>query len=226
MNGRAQTNLPALAVALLVLTTTAGLGLALADEAFASAERDASERRVAVALSERLVDPAGPLTARANVLNASTIGNLTAARLRTQYPVVGERDVRLRLDGRTLVASGAPRDGTTIRRIVLVRADQSRTYEPALDRGNETTIPRRTGRVQLTVDTPSRTVLHTVRANGRVVLRNVSGLRGTFGVDLSRFETTTLSFASNRTLSTGDVRVTYVPARTTKATLEVTVDGT
>jgi hypothetical protein len=222
---RAQTNLPALAVALLVLTTTAGLGMALADGAFASAERDADERRVAIALSERLVGPTGPLTTRANVLNATAVGNVTLAQLRAQYPVVGDRAVRVRLDDRTLVETGTPDGGTTIRRIILVRTTQTRSYEPALDIGNTTTIPRRTDRVRLTLDPPPRTAIHTVRANGRVVRHNASGLRGTLAADLSRFETTQLAFSANRTLSTGDVRVAYFPARETKAILEVTVDA-
>jgi hypothetical protein len=225
MSARAQTNLPALAVALLVLTTTAGLGMALADGAFASAERDADERRVAVALSERLVGPGGPLTTRANVLNATAVENLTATRLRSQYPVVGDRAVRVRLDDRTLIEAGPPSGGTTTRRIVLVRETQTRSYEPSLDLGNTTTIPRRTDRVRLTLDPPPRTAVHTVRANGRVVLHDASGLRGTVTADLSRFETTRLAFSANRTLSTGDVRVTYFPARETKAILEVTVDA-
>ncbi|SEO82001.1 hypothetical protein SAMN05216388_102032 [Halorientalis persicus] len=225
MSARAQTNLPALAVALLVLTTTAALGMALADGAFASAERDSGERRVAVALSERLVGPAGPLTTRANVLNATAVENLTANRLQNQYPVVGDRAVRVRLDDRTLVETGTPDGGTTIRRIVLVRETQTRRYEPALDIGNTTTIPRRTDRVRLTLDPPPRTVLHTVRANGRAVFHNASGLQGNVTADLSRFETTRLAFSANRTLSTGDVTVTYVPAEETKSILEVTVDA-
>lgn len=225
MRARAQTNLPALAVALLVLTTTAGLGMALADGAFADAERDASTRRVAVALSERLVDPATPLTTRANVLNATAVETLTAAGLRARFPVLGDRAVRVRLDDRTLAETGTPAGGTTIRRIVLVRRTQTRTYEPSLDVGNATTVPRRTDSVRLTVETRPRTVLHTVRADGRVVLHNASGLDGTHTVAVSRFETTRLEFAANRSLSTGAVRVTYYPARETKAVLEVTVDG-
>ncbi|WP_299264419.1 DUF7263 family protein [Halorientalis sp.] len=221
---RAQTNLPALAVALLVLTITAGVGMALADGAFASAERDAEDRRVAVALSERLVGPTGWLTTRANVLNATAVENLTDARLRNGYPVIGDRAVRVRLDNRTLVETGTPGGGTTIRRIVLVRETQTRSYEPALDVGNTTTIPRRTGRVRLRLDPAPRTAIHTVRANGRVVLHDPSGLRGTVTADLSRLETTRLAFSTNRSLATGDVRVTYVPARETKAVLEVTVD--
>jgi len=219
---RGQVHLPALAVALLVLTTVAGLGIAIAEGAFAGADREPDERRIAVALSERLVSSDAPLTTRANVLNRSAVDELTIERLRARYPVVGDRPVRVRLDDRTLVESDAPANGVTIRRIVLVRETQSRTFEPRLD-STTTTLPRRTDRLGLTIDPPSDTALRTVRANGRVVLHNDSGLRGDFSVDISRLETATLAFEANRTLSRGDVRVTYYPAETTKATLEVTV---
>jgi hypothetical protein len=222
---RGQTHLPALAVALLVLTTVAGLGVAFAETAFAGAERSPEQRRVAVALSERLVSGAGPLATRPNVLNESAVAVLTADRLRDWYPVVGDRAVRVRLGDRTLVSAGSPAGGTTIRRLVLVGERQSRTYEPTFEGNNATTLPRRTGEVRLRIDPPARTAVETVRANGRVVLRNASGLRGTFTVDTSRFETTRLAFEANRTLSQGDVRVTYYPRETTKATLEVTVDA-
>lgn len=221
---RAQTSLPALGVALLLLTTTAGLGIAFAEGAFGSAERDAAERRVAVALSERLVGPESSLTTRANTLNATAVGALTERRLRTQYPVVGDRDVRIRLADRTVVDAGTAADGHTVRRIVGVRETQPRAYDPTFDASDETTLPRRTDEVTLDFDPPRRTAIRTVRANGRVVLRNVSGIRGRATVDVSRFETTTLHFTANRSLSTGDVQVTYTPARTTKATLVVTVD--
>lgn len=220
---RGQTHLPALAIALLVLTTVAGLGIALGEGAFATADREPAERRVAAALSERLVSAEGPLTRRANVLNRSAVEDLTAERLRSRYPVVGDRAVRVRLDQRTLVASGSPDGGTTIRRIVLVSERQPRQYEPAFAGTNATTLPRRTEAVRFRLDPPRRTAIETVRANGRVVLRNVTGLRGRFAVATSRFETTRLTFESNRSLSAGDVRVTYVPERTRKATLEVTI---
>ena len=62
-----------------------------------------------------------------------------------------------------------------------------------------------------------------VRANGRVVLLNPSGLDGTFTVDVSRFETTRLTFDATGPLRGRAVEVTYYPAKTTKAVLEVTV---
>lgn len=220
---RGQANLPALAVALLVVTTTAGLALALADGAFAGAERDAAERRASLSLAERLVAADSPLTARTNVLNASVVSGLAASTVTSEFPIVDGRDVRIRVGDRTVVERGDATGGATVRRIVLVEHRQSVSYEPPLDRGR-TTLPRRTSRAYLEIS-PSSAIVRTVRANGRVVLYEPSGLDGNYSVRLSRYETTTLEFDGTGTLSRGDVRVTYYPAETTKATLEVTVDG-
>lgn len=218
---RAQANLPALAVALLVVTTTAGLALTVADGAFAGARRDASERRAAVALAERLVAPGSPLADRANVVNRTAAERFDRDDLAALAP--DARAVRIRLDGETLAVRGDPAGGPTSRRIVLVQRRTSRTVTPPL-RANRTTLPRRTPRVRLDLAPPPGRTVRTVRANGRVVLYNASGLRGTFAVRVSRFETTTLAFGVDGPLPRGSVRVTYFPARTTKATLEVTVD--
>lgn len=221
---RGQANLPALAVALVVLTATTGLALALADGAFAGAERDAGERHIAVALTERLVSVDSPLTSRANVLRAARIEDLSSATLDRNFPVARGHELRIRLGGRTLVERGDPVGGVTMRRVVLVERRQTVTYVPPLRR-NETTIPRRTRRATLRIDPPPATTVRTVRANGRVVLHNRSGLRGTFDVRLSRFETTTLTFETDGPLTAGTVTVTYYPARMTKAMLVVTVDA-
>jgi len=61
----------------------------------------------------------------------------------------------------------------------------------------------------------------TVRANGRVVLHNESGLVGRFTVALSRYETTTLRFVGAPSPATANL--TYYPAVTRKAELVVTV---
>lgn len=221
--GRGQSNLVAVAVALVALTAATGLGLALADAGFAGADRPADERRVAVALSERLVAPSAPLAARANVLNATDVGRFDGARLRAAFPVVGDRAVRVRLDDRTVAERGAPAGGHTVRRIVLVQKRSAVTRAPALGSENAVTLPRRTPRVRVRIDPPPTTAVRTVRADGRVVLRNASGLRGNFTVRTSRLETVRLSFEAAGALPDGSVAVTYYPATTTKATLEVTV---
>lgn len=219
---RGQANLPAVGVALLVLTSATGLGLLLADGAFADAEREPIERETAVALSERLVAADSPVTARANVLNGSDLASLDADRLDERFPVAEGRDVRIRLDGETVVERGDPTGGTTIRRVALVERRQSVALSRVPDR---VTLPRRTPRATVDLDPPPATAVRTVRANGRVVLHDPDGLRGRFDLDLSRYETTTLRFVHEGPLPPTAVAVTYYPARTTKVELVVTVDG-
>lgn len=223
---RGQINLPALAIALLALTATAVLALAIADQAFAHADRDPGDRRVAAALAERIVADESPLTDRQNVLRASALENLDPTRLRSAFPVVGERQVRVRVAEWT-VDRGDPTGGASVRRVVLVRRPQAVELDPALDDG-ETTLPRRTARVTLTVDPsvgPGGTTIRTVRANGRVLLHDPGGLDGTYDVRVSRFDTVTLTFEGAGPLPSAAIGITYYPARTTKAVLVVTVDG-
>lgn len=222
--GRGQSNLVAVAMALVTLTAVTGLGLALADAAFVGGDRPAEERRVAVALSERLVAPESPLTVRQNVLNATAAGRFDAAELRSSFPVVGDRPVRVRLGDRTLAERGEPVGGITVRRIVLVEERTAVTRTPLLGGDPAITLPRRTPRVKVRIDPPPATTVSTVRADSRVVLRNASGLEGAFTIRVSRLETVRLTFEASGPLPNGSVAVTYYPATTTKATLAVTVD--
>lgn len=223
MTVRGQANLPALAVALLALTATTALSMAVADQAFAQADRDPEVRRVATALAERAVAADSPLTDRANVLDADALATLSGTRLRTAFPVIGSYDVALRVGDRALVERGDPTGGVTVRRVVLVRGEQTVDLDPQLG-DNETTLPRRTGQVDLVVDTASASV-QTVRANGRVVLHDPSGLDGEYSVRVSRFDTVTLSFDATGPLDPDAIGLTYYPSRTTKETMVVTVDG-
>ncbi|WP_135820220.1 DUF7263 family protein [Halostella litorea] len=224
---RGQANMPALLVALLALSTVAGVGLFVADDAVGSATRDAGERRVAVALSERLVSADGPLAVRGNVLDAGAVASLDDAAFESQYPVARDRAVRVTIDGETLVRTGDADGGTTIRRVVLVERRERVTRTPSLgtNREQSVTLPRRTPNATLTLSPPNGTTVDTVRANDRVVLHNASGITGTATVDLSRFETATLTVESSARLPAGSVSVTYYPSRTRKAVLGVTVDG-
>nr|WP_303648721.1 hypothetical protein [Haloarchaeobius litoreus] len=205
------------------MTAVLGVALVVADGAFAGADRDPGEHRLASSLSDRLVAGDGPLTTRANVLNATAVAGLDRAGLADSFPVVGERDVRVRLDGETVARTGDVTGGTTVRRIVLVEREETVTTTPNLDR-DAVTLPRRTDRVTLNIEPPTGTRLRTVRANGRVVAHDPAGLSGNVTVAVSRFETTTLAFDANGTLPTGSVDLTYYPTRTTKALLVVTVD--
>jgi hypothetical protein len=220
---RGQSNLLAVAMAMVTLTAATGLGLALADAAFVGGQRHADERRVAVALSERLVAPSSPLTARRNVLNASAVEAFDATALDARFRVVGDRPFRVRLGERTIAERGEPTATRTVRRIVLVQRRERVTRTPSLASGDDVTLPRRTPRVTLTVDPPAATTVEAVRVDGRVVLRNESGLDGTFTVETSRLETARLRFEASGPLPRGAIRLAYYPATTTKAALEVTV---
>ena len=206
-----------------MLTTAGGLAFSLADGAFADASRDPTDRRLATGLAERLVAADSPVTVRAGVLRDRTVSNLTAERFVNEFPAASGTDIRLRVGDRTLVEQGDPIGGATARRVVLV-ADRQRVTRTLPAGENRTTLPRRTEQVTLDID-PVGTRIRTVRANGRVVLHEPSGLDGNYTVDVSRYETATLAFDTDGPLQSGSVTVTYAPRRTTKATLEVTVDA-
>jgi hypothetical protein len=211
---RAQANLPALAVALLVVSTTTGLAVVIADGAFASAQRDATERATATAIADRLTAPDSPTTARRNVLTHS---RLTAAVLADVVPA--GTDVRIAVDGDVVFERGDP-TGPTARRLVLVAERQRVTIEPPL-KFETVTLPRRSPRATIRIE-PAADV-DTVRANDRVVLHDPAGITGAHDVALSRYETTTLRFEGD--VDAGEVEVTYYPRQTTKGRLEVTVDA-
>lgn len=225
MSARGQANLLALAAALVVVTAVTGVAVGVADDAFGDAQREVDDRRVAGAVADRLVSGDGPLAVRENVLNGSAVDRVDAARLREQVPALADRDLRVRLDDRTLARAGDPSGGATVRRIVLVQRRSAQTVSPPLRNVTDPTValPRRTPRVDLAIDSPSGTTVRTVRANGRVVLHDPGGLDGEYTVRVSRYETTRLTVEATDPLPDGTLAVTYYPARTSKALLEVTV---
>jgi hypothetical protein len=221
---RGQTSLPALGLALLVLTAATVVAVAVAGGALAGAERAPLDRQAAVALSDRLTDERAPVTDRANVLNRSRLAALSPSTLRTRYGLAADAAVRVRLDERTLASDGRARDGRTVRRLVLVQDRVERTITPAFDAGNALTLPRRTDRVRLSIS-PANTTVRTVRINEQIELHNTTGLDGTFTVDVSPYETARISLEATGQLSTGAAEIRYYPTRTRKARLVVTVDG-
>lgn len=222
---RGQANLLALVAALFALTTAMVVGVVLADSALAGATRDSDERHAAVAVADRLVAAGSPLTNRTNVVDGSAVDAVTVARLRSRYPVLDERAVRVTLGDETLASAGRPARGTTFRRIVLVERTQRVTIRPRFSGANQVTLPRRTQRIDVTVDPPQNVSVGAVRANGRTVLYSPGdSLDGTYEVEVSRRETVRLRFAANDSLSRGDVTVRLHPRRTNKSTLGVTVD--
>jgi hypothetical protein len=212
---KGQTSLPAVAVALLLITTVAGLSVTIADASVRSAERDSDERATATATAETLIGGDSPLTERRNVLTERRIENETIGSL-----VPSSVDIRVAVDGRSVYERGDPIGGVTIRRIVLV-ADRQTVDLDTESESRTITLPRRSPRATISLDADAN--IETVRANGRILLYDPGGLDGRYNVSLSRYETTTLRV--DGTPSAGGVGVTYYPRRTQKALLEVTVDG-
>lgn len=220
---RGQAELPALAIAFVLLTGTVVAGVVLANSALTAAERPAEEGRLATSLSDRLVSADADHTARENVLDAETLDELDEAALRERYNVPDGTDVTVTLDGDPLVETGTG-EGTTVERVVLVERRTHETITPDFDNSRNVALPRRTSNVTLVIDPPAGASVEQVYANDRVVLSNGEGLEGTFAVSLSPYETTTLRFVGGGILEEGSVQIEYEPPETTRALLQVSVN--
>lgn len=222
---RAQTSLPAVGIAFLLLTGTLVVGVLAAEAALRGGDRQALDRRAAIGLSETLVRANAHVTERQNVLNESALANLTVTDLQNRYGLPPNVSVRITLDGRTLVSRGSPAGGVTVERAVLIEQREWHTVTPPLEKTRAVTVPRRTTAVHLTLRPPVNTTLRTVRINGRVRLHNTSGLNGTYEVPVTTVETARLQFEPVGPLSNETAVLRYEPVETEKGRLEVTVDG-
>jgi len=222
---RGQVELPALAIALLVLTLTLFLGLSVATTVLSGADRDATERQAAVGLSDQLVAEEADITTRQNVLISSTIESLNQTVLRDRYGLGDDATVSIRLGGEQLLNPGGSFGGTTVERLVLLESRTGEMVTPDFEDSRVATLPRRSANVTIALAPPAPTTVESVRANGRTILRNESGLRGRFEISVSRLQTTDLWFEAAGPLPTGSVELHYETPETRKATLAVTVDG-
>ncbi|MUV61483.1 hypothetical protein [Halobacterium sp. CBA1126] len=217
---RAQANLPALAIALLLVVASVAATVGLAGSAFAGADTDPAEDRLAASTADRLVAADGPLSVRANVLSEAAVAN-ASERLEGVLPA--DAAVRVTLDGEPILERGDPAGGATMRRVVLVADAGQRALTPTFESGATVTLPRRTGGATLTFRDGADVTA--VRANDRVVLHDEAGLDGAYDVELSRYDTVTLAFATESEPAPGSVTVSYRAETTTKAVLGVTVDA-
>lgn len=215
MRDRAQANLLALAVSLLVLTTCVGTALVLVDGVFQGADREPRELRIAVTLSDRLTDD-HTLTSRENVINETRIRKLTSARLDRAYPIAREVDIRIRLGNETIIERGDPTDGTTVRRLVLGERPQ-----PVTRSFNNGTVIVSNGSSRATVDLNGSA--QTIRVNERVVHHDPNGLDNV-EVSLPRTWFTRIRIEPAAPSTDGNPTVTYHPIRTNATELEVTID--
>lgn len=216
---RGQTNLPVLAIALVVLTAVTGMTVVMAEGAYLSADRAASDRGVAVSAADRLVAPDAAHTRRANVLDATALTEFTAADLAALAPATASVDVRVRIGDETVVERGDPDAGTTVQRIAIL-AEPSTWRGTTTTEGDGVTVPNRTDSVRIEIDGDVRTV----RLNDRVVAHDPSGLDGDdarFRVETSRHEPVHLSADG----AGGRLVVEATVEERTETLVAVTVDG-
>ncbi|MFB6123065.1 MAG: hypothetical protein ABEJ78_06375 [Haloferacaceae archaeon] len=222
---RAQANLFALVVALVLLTTVTTLGVAIADGALADADRVPEERHAAAAVADRLVAPDAPWAVDANVVNRSGVDRMTAADVDSLAPAARGRSLRVTLGDETVVRRGTPAAGVTVRRGVLVATWTTVSRTVNLSRSRSVRVPRGVRRARLRVDVGGEAVVKSVRANDRVVLHERRGVAGTTTISLAPAESTTVRLATATQNSSGTVTLTYRRRETTARTLAVTVDG-
>jgi hypothetical protein len=225
---RGQATLLATAVAVIVLVGATALGVALADGALRDADRNPMERRAATTLADRLTT-ANATSHRDGVVRADRVQNLTAADLERLAPPVAARDVRVRIDGETVVESPDAAGGTTVRRAVRVGREQRAEQQVDLQADHNLTVPAGVEQVRVHVTTGENTTVPTVRADGRPVLHALDGVEGGTTVPVAAADPTRLRFAAETETESGTVRgqarVTYVRVDAEPAVLEVTVDG-
>jgi hypothetical protein len=206
-----------------LLVSTTVFAVAVAEERLASSRDETLERGSAAGLADSLVAADATVTRRASVVEPGALETLDPATLEAAHGLEPTAGVEIRLDGRPVVSRGATDAGSTIERIVLVERRAARTIVPRFNATRAVTLPRRTPNATVTVAPTGNTTVTRVLVNGRIVRRNPGGLGGSYVVETSRYRTATLEFGGSGNLSLGDVRVTYYPARTRKATLSVTV---
>jgi hypothetical protein len=222
---RGQTTLPVLGVALLVVTSVSLVVVLVGQGAVHGASEPSLERSTAVALSERLVANSSALAVRPNVLSADKLDSLDGNYLREKLGVADGLDVAIRLDDEVLLDTGVGTDYTSFERIIIVQQVHERRRTPPVRAGAAITLPRRVEHIGLRVQPGPNTTVHSVTADGQVLLHDASGLSGWYDLRLSRFETTGLTVAATGPLGQDDLTLRYAVPERRPATMEVRVDA-
>ncbi|MES3518487.1 MAG: hypothetical protein PPP58_12575 [Natronomonas sp.] len=207
---RGQANVLGLAVALLLLTTVTGIAVVVADGAFVDADRDATERATASGVADRLVAADSPLTDRRNVIRAERMDRIDDV-------VPPDIDARVTVGTEVVYERGAPTDGTTVERVMLLSTSETAVATP---QNGSTTVPRPAETAVVRID-PDATV-DTVRARDRIVLHDPSGITERNQIPLFGQEPTEVEFAG--AFDDEAVSVTYRTEETEPKRLSVTVD--
>jgi|GEM_PF-4773099 len=182
MTGRAQSNLPALAVSLLLVSAALGAALGVAGGAFAAADRHALADQRAEAVADGLLREFGA-PGRENALVAPV--GVNASALRERVPAAG-RSAGVSLGNRTLVeGSGAGMARQLVSILTPVPGpNRSLADGNATVSGSVARLELGSNATNATGGTNDTERVEWVRVDGRPVLANRSGLTGTYDIPL------------------------------------------
>jgi len=202
VTARGQANLLGFAAAVVVVVTVTVTGVAVASDALGDADRTPKSTHAAERLATHLVAADAAHTRDRNVLRADRTAALTDDDLDAAVPPVRGRSLSVTLGGDILVERGdtdvRPTDGAVQvdRRVRVERAvDRSRRVDLATQ--GSVTLSDHTGRLVVRIGTDRTRTVHTVRADGRVVLHDPSGLSGRYVVSVPETRPLTVGFESD-----------------------------
>lgn len=194
------TNILTLTTALIVLTLLLGGTITVADVAFSTADRDASEQQLAEAYSDQIVASPEGSTPYLNTSQIDVYSEQAVEPLRSEVS-----GVEVQVDGKKQYAFGTVTEGTTVDRIVVDQEKKTKT-------GSELSIPQGVQTCIINVNGAEK-----VLVDNRTALQNKTGLTGNYTVPLSA------ASASTVTATEGNLTVSYQTTKTERI-LSVTVE--
>jgi hypothetical protein len=228
---RAQANLIGFAVAVIVVTTVAVVGVALANDAVADADRRPLATHAAERLADHLVAADAAHTRGPNVLRSRATANLTPAALDAAVPPLRNRSFRVSLGTETVVVRGHPSaavaGGSADRRGARIERAVERSTRIDLADRRAVTLRDHAGPVVVVVDPAPGQSAATLRAGDRIVLHDPDGLAGRYVVSVPQTRPLDLVFVTRGRPVVGGATatVTWTEPTARTASLVVVVGG-
>lgn len=226
MNARAQANLVSFAAAVVLISVVTVAGVVVAEEALSDVAGQSQNERVASVTATYLVSDSAPHTHRHGVLHASAIESLTITNLTTAVPSLAGRSARVSIHDTPIIDRGTPTK-SLIRRRVLIESYTTRSQDIVLANvsGSESSnisIPEHLGDVTVSILPTTNRTVQTIRADGRIVRHNPTGLSVQKHHISSSRHPLNLSIVSTGNTS-GKLLIAWQTADTTLAWVEVRV---
>lgn len=195
-----RTSILSLTTALIVLTLLLGGTITVADVAFSTGDRDASEQQLAEVYSDQIVAFSEHGTPYLNTSQVDEYSEQAIEPLRSEI-----NGVEVRVDGKKQYAFGTVTEGTTVNRIVVDQEKKTKT-------GSELSIPQGVQTCTINVNKTEK-----ILVNNKTALQDKTGLTGNYTIPLSA------TSASTVTTTEGNLTASYRTTKTERI-LSVTVE--